>query len=131
MKVISMVFALILIPSANADYELFSGDTRSGTGRDTHKLLLQELRADASSNIEGLFRALLSSVIATRAGASVKKASEDSTDQDRSSQDSLEMGIFDESRWNEAVYDEKTASSRYATPNLLQCTMLGRGTHDF
>ena len=101
---------LILIPIANADHELYSGDTRSGTGHDTHKIFLQELRADANSRMQGLFKALLSSVIATRAGASVKKPSEDpinqdAIDEDPSDQDSLEMGVFDESRWNEAVYD--------------------------
>ena len=96
---------LFLIPIANAEYELFSGDTRSGTGHDPHKIFLQELRADANSRMQDLFRALLSTVVASRAGALVKEPSEDPIGQDSLDQDSLEMGFFDESRWNEAVYD--------------------------
>ena len=105
MKIISVMGLLFLIPIANAEYELFSGDTRSGTGHDPHKIFLQELRADANSRMQDLFRALLSTVVASRAGALVKGPSEDPIDQDSLDQDSLEMGFFDESRWNEAVYD--------------------------
>ena len=105
MKIISVMGLLFLIPIANAEYELFSGDTRSGTGHDPHKIFLQELRADANSKMQDLFRALLSTVVASRAGALVKEPSEDPFDQDSLDQDSLEMGFFDESRWNEAVYD--------------------------
>ena len=104
MKIISVMGLLFLIPIANAEYELFSGDTRSGTGHDPHRIFLQELRADANSKMN-LFRALLSTVVASRAGALVKDPSEDPIDQDSLDQDSLEMGFFDESRWNEAVYD--------------------------
>ena len=105
MKIISVMGLLILIPIANADYELFTGDTRSGADHDRHKLFLQEPRADANSNMQDLFKALLSVLVATRAGASVKDPSEDPIDQNTLDQDSLEMGFFDESRWNEAVYD--------------------------
>ncbi len=110
MKIISVMGLLFLIPIANAEYEHFSGDTRSGTGHDPHKIFLQELRADANSKMQDLFKALLSTIIATRAGASVKNPSEDPMNQDPGGQDSLdpdslEMGFFDESRWNEAVYD--------------------------
>lgn len=105
MKIISVMGLLFLIPIANAEYELFSGDTRSGTGHDPHKIFLQELRADANSRMQDLFRALLSTVVASRAGALVKEPSEDPIGQDSLDQDSLEMGFFDESRWNEAVYD--------------------------
>ena len=105
MKIISVMGLLFLIPIANAEYEHFSGDTRSGTGHDPHKIFLQELRADANSRMQDLFRALLSTVVASRAGALVKGPSEDPIDQDSLDQDSLEMGFFDESRWNEAVYD--------------------------
>lgn len=125
MKIVCVMALLILIPTANADFELYSGDTRSGTGHDIHKIFLQGLRVDAHSRTQSLFNALLSIVIATRVGASVKKPSEDpinqdANDQDPSDQNSLEIGVFDESRWNEAVYDEKTASSRYDAANLLQ-----------
>ena len=105
MKIISVMGLLFLIPIANAEYEHFSGDTRSGTGHDPHKIFLQELRADANSRMQDLFRALLSTVVASRAGALVKEPSEDPIGQDSLDQDSLEMGFFDESRWNEAVYD--------------------------
>ena len=105
MKIASVIGLLILIPIANADYQLASGDTRSGTGHDPHKIFLQELRADANSRMQDLFRALLSTVVASRAGALVKEPSEDPIGQDSLDQDSLEMGFFDESRWNEAVYD--------------------------
>tara|TARA_B100001093_G_scaffold486541_1_gene521961 strand:- start:695 stop:1012 length:318 start_codon:yes stop_codon:yes gene_type:complete len=104
-KIASVIGLLILIPIANADYQLASGDTRSGTGHDPHKIFLQELRADANSRMQDLFRALLSTVVASRAGALVKEPSEDPIGQDSLDQDSLEMGFFDESRWNEAVYD--------------------------
>ena len=105
MKIACVIGLLILIPIANADYQLASGDTRSGTGHDPHKIFLQELRADANSRMQDLFRALLSTVVASRAGALVKEPSEDPIGQDSLDQDSLEMGFFDESRWNEAVYD--------------------------
>ena len=105
MKIACVIGLLILIPIANADYELASGDTRSGTGHDPHKIFLQELRADANSRMQDLFRALLSTVVASRAGALVKEPSEEPIDHDSLDQDSLEMGFFDESRWNEAVYD--------------------------
>ena len=105
MKILCVIGLLTLIPIANADYELASGDTRSGTGHDPHKIFLQELRADANSRMQDLFRALLSTVVASRAGALVKEPSEDPIGQDSLDQDSLEMGFFDESRWNEAVYD--------------------------
>ena len=104
MKILCVIGLLTLIPIANADYELASGDTRSGTGHDPHRIFLQELRADANSKMN-LFRALLSTVVASRAGALVKEPSEDPIGQDSLDQDSLEMGFFDESRWNEAVYD--------------------------
>ena len=105
MKTVCVIGLLILIPIANADYELASGDSRNGTGHDPHKIFLQELRADTNSKMQDLFRALLSTVVASRAGASLKEPSEDPIDQDSLDQDSLEMGFFDESRWNEAVYD--------------------------